>query len=78
MENKTAILVFANSAREESKHKTIPGGEALFHGLTEHTLTIVKKTKLTYFHCTEQQQFGNSFYVRFYSGCFPTLFLSSN
>ncbi|GGW43620.1 TIGR04282 family arsenosugar biosynthesis glycosyltransferase [Arenibacter certesii] len=65
MENKTAILVFANSAREEIKHKEIPGGGALFNGLTTHTLKTVENTKLPFFHCTEQQQWGNSFGERF-------------
>ncbi|MDX1364522.1 TIGR04282 family arsenosugar biosynthesis glycosyltransferase [Arenibacter latericius] len=65
MQNKTAILVFANSAREEIKHKSIPNGYALFNGLTAHTLKTVKKTNLPFFHCTEQEQWGNSFGERF-------------
>ncbi|MCM4167853.1 hypothetical protein KCTC52924_01333 [Arenibacter antarcticus] len=67
MENKTAILVFANSAAEETNHKSIPGGEALFNQLTDHTLITVKKTELPYFHCTEDQQNGNCFGTRFYN-----------
>ncbi len=65
MQQKTAILVFANSAKEEIKHKPVPGGEALFTGLNEHTLRQVKQTNLPYFHITEKEQEGTNFGERF-------------
>ncbi|UJH69027.1 DUF2064 domain-containing protein [Allomuricauda sp. SCSIO 65647] len=62
---KTAVLVFANSAKEEVKHKPIRGGAILFDELTKHTLGEVKKTKLPFFHFTEQDQTGATFGQRF-------------
>jgi len=35
--NGTAILVFANSSKEELKHKTIAMGKFCLTGLTKHT-----------------------------------------
>jgi len=63
--NGTAILVFANSSKEELKHKTIANGEILFNGLTKHTITTVSKTGLPYFHFTENEQEGSGFGERF-------------
>ncbi|MFK5971684.1 MAG: DUF2064 domain-containing protein [Flavobacteriaceae bacterium] len=65
MQNKTAILVFANSSQEELSHKAIPKSKLLFDLLTQQTLDTVKKTKLPYFHLTEEQQVGGSFGERF-------------
>ncbi len=62
---KTAVLVFANSAKEEVKHKPIRGGATLFDALTKHTLNEVKKTELPFFHFTEQDQTGATFGQRF-------------
>lgn len=62
---KTAVLVFARSASEETNHKFINQGELLFDALTEDTLTKVKRSKLPYFHYTESQQQGKSFGERF-------------
>ncbi|MCG2460947.1 DUF2064 domain-containing protein [Flavobacteriaceae bacterium F89] len=61
----TAILVFANSPDEELKHKPIAKDGMLFEELTQRSLSIVKQTKLPYFHITERQQQGNSFGERF-------------
>ncbi len=61
----TAILVFANSSKEEIKWKSIKNGEVLFDALTKQTLKKVEKTSLSYFHITEEQQKGNSFGERF-------------
>jgi len=63
--NKTAILVFANSAKTEMLHKPIPEGEVLFEALTAETLKKVKQTGLPYFQSTEKQQNGTSFGERF-------------
>ena len=65
MQHKTAILVFANSSQEEISHKAIPKSKLLFDILTQQTLDTVKKTKLPYFHLTEEQQVGDSFGERF-------------
>lgn len=64
-EHKTAILVFALSSQEEQKHKNINNGDHLFNALSEHTLKIVKKTGLPYFHYTEKEQEGDTFGERF-------------
>lgn len=63
--NGTAILLFANSPGEELNNKSIPNGDVLFSGLTQHTLSVVRQTKLPYFHFTEAEQKGNNFGERF-------------
>ena len=63
--HKTAILVFALSSQEEQKHKNINNGDNLFNALSEHSLKIVKKTGLPYFHYTEKEQEGDTFGERF-------------
>jgi len=64
-EHKTAILVFALSSQEEQKHKNINNGDNLFNALSEHSLKIVEKTGLPYFHYTEKEQEGDTFGERF-------------
>ena len=61
----TAILVFANSSKEELKHKTFAQDGQLFDMLTAQTLRTVKSTGLPYFHYSEDQQLGGSFGERF-------------
>jgi len=63
--HKTAILVFANSSKQELLHKPLYKGEGLFEALTQDTLQKVKKTGLPYFHISEKEQKGNSFGERF-------------
>lgn len=63
--SKTAILVFANSAKTELLHKPILKGEVLFEGLTQETLQKVKATGLPYFHISDKEQEGDSFGERF-------------
>ncbi len=58
-------MVFANSSREELRHKKIAKGGILFDRLTKRTLQIVKKSGLRYFLYTEAQQLGASFAERF-------------
>lgn len=65
MNQTTAILVFAYSAKEELKHKPIKGGEHLFEELTKQTLQLVQKTGVPYFLYTEVEQKGASFGERF-------------
>jgi hypothetical protein len=62
---KTAILVFANSAKTELLHKPILKGEVLFEGLTQETLQKVQATGLPYFHISDKEQEGDSFGERF-------------
>ncbi|KAA1244103.1 DUF2064 domain-containing protein [Aquimarina sp. RZ0] len=65
MNSKTAILVFANSAKEELQRKPIHGGEKLFDELTKKTLSIVKSTGLPFYIFTEKDQKGITFGERF-------------
>ena len=65
MNTKTAILIFAQSANEELKHKAIYKGKRLFKNLNEQILTTVKSTGLPYFLYTEAQQYGATFAERF-------------
>ena len=61
----TAILIFALSSQEEQKRKKIENSDHLFHALSEHSLKIVSRTGLPYFHYTEKEQEGSSFGERF-------------
>lgn len=63
--NKTAILIFANSAKFEATQKPFQSSEALFHALNMHTVKIVEKSGLPYFLSSEKNQIGSSFGERF-------------
>ena len=65
MNNKTAILIFGNSAEKEAELKPFKSSKNLFEALNEHTLNTVKKTNLPYYLFSEKQQIGNSFGERF-------------
>ena len=61
----TAILVFARSSNEELRYKPFAIKTTLFDALTERTLQTVKKSRIPFYHLTENQQIGNSFGERF-------------
>ncbi|MEP2237567.1 MAG: DUF2064 domain-containing protein [Maribacter sp.] len=61
----TAILVFANSAKQDLANKHILRGEELFDVLTRSTLKKAKKTGLPVFHFSDENQVGTSFGERF-------------
>lgn len=63
--NSTAILLFANSAKEELTHKYIYKGEQLFDTLTQTTLLKANNTALPVFHFNENDQVGFTFGERF-------------
>ncbi|WP_109434165.1 DUF2064 domain-containing protein [Aquimarina sp. AU119] len=65
MNQKTAILIFANSIHEELRNKYITGGKILFSELTRKTITTVKQTGLPFFIYTEKEQRGVTFGERF-------------
>ncbi|MFC4634763.1 DUF2064 domain-containing protein [Dokdonia ponticola] len=58
---KTAILLFAQSAQKEAANKPFKNATRLFTQLNNHTIAIVKKSKLPYFRLTEEQQVGSTF-----------------
>lgn len=58
---KTAILIFAQSAQKEADSKAFKNAEHLFTQLNNHTLTTVKKSNLPYYRATEEKQTGNTF-----------------
>ncbi|WP_452227491.1 TIGR04282 family arsenosugar biosynthesis glycosyltransferase [Lacinutrix cladophorae] len=64
MTNKTAILIFSNSAKEDAKRKSFSDSK-LFETLTNDTIKKVKKTGLPFFHFTEIEQQGTNFGSRF-------------
>lgn len=64
MNQKTAILIFANSAQKEAERKSFLSKE-VFSKLNEQTLKIVQKSGINYFHFSENQQIGDSFGERF-------------
>ncbi|WP_179343661.1 TIGR04282 family arsenosugar biosynthesis glycosyltransferase [Winogradskyella ursingii] len=63
---KTAILIFANSAKKELNSKGIQSSE-VFEILNTETLKTVSKTGLPYFHFSEEEQVGNNFGKRFHN-----------
>lgn len=63
--NKTAILIFANSAEKEATSKPFRLSQDVFKAFNAQTLHIVKKTGLPYFVFSEKQQMGHSFGERF-------------
>ena len=65
MTNKTAILIFANSAKAEGLNKPFPHAAVLFQELNTQIEAKVKQTKLPYFIVSETQQIGNTFGERF-------------
>lgn len=60
-QEKTAILIFAQSAQKEAADKPFKNAKQIFTQLNKHTLSIVKKSKLPYFRITEEGQTGVSF-----------------
>ncbi|TVZ16196.1 DUF2064 domain-containing protein [Maribacter sp. MAR_2009_72] len=63
--NSTAILLFANSSRQELVCKSIVRSEKLFDILTQVTLGKARRTGLPVFHFTEKEQIGSNFGERF-------------
>lgn len=63
--NKTAILIFANSAQQEAVNKPFRKSSALFNTLNKQTLQKVKRSKLPYFHISEEEQKGETFGERY-------------
>ncbi len=63
--NKTAVLVFANSAQREAALKPFRRSGHLFRELNRHTLQIVRQSGLPYFLFSEKEQKGNSFGERY-------------
>jgi len=62
---KTAILIFANSALEEGNSKPFRRSVPLFEELNRQTLQKVKKSGLPYFLFSEKEQNGNTFGERY-------------
>ena len=65
MTNKTAILIFANSAKAEGLNKPFKKSTVLFEALNTEIEAKVKQTQLPYFIVSESQQVGYSFGERF-------------
>nr|WP_321221939.1 DUF2064 domain-containing protein [uncultured Psychroserpens sp.] len=63
--NKTAILIFANSAEFEATQKRFQSSKTLFNALNKQTVAVVEKTGLPYFLSSEKDQNGFSFGERF-------------
>ena len=64
MNNKTAILIFANSAEKQLTSKSVASSD-FFNLLDSDTVKTVKKAGLPYFHFSEKEQIGHSFGERF-------------
>lgn len=62
---KTAILIFANSAQQEGISKPFRSSELLFNELNRQIIAKVQKTGLPYFLFSENEQVGNTFAERY-------------
>ncbi|EDM44231.1 hypothetical protein SCB49_04360 [unidentified eubacterium SCB49] len=62
---KTAILIFAQSGKQEGISKPFLKSAVLFDQLNTQTIAKVEKTGLPYFHISEAQQKGNTFGERY-------------
>lgn len=65
MRQKTAILIFANSAKAEGLNKPFKKSTVLFNALNSQIKNKVKQTNLPYFIITEKEQIGDTFGSRF-------------
>lgn len=65
LKNKTAILLFARSGKEDEKHKSFWNGRALFDELNASTIRKISRTGLDYIHYSEKEQKGSGFGERF-------------
>ncbi|MFC6268698.1 TIGR04282 family arsenosugar biosynthesis glycosyltransferase [Frigoriflavimonas asaccharolytica] len=63
--SKTAILIFANSAKYEASKKRFYKAELLFDELNASIENKVQQTKIPYFIITEKEQIGTKFGQRF-------------
>lgn len=63
--NKTAILIFANSAEQEAFSKPFKSSALLFDALNHQTLQKVQKTGIPYIISSEKEQVGTTFGERF-------------
>jgi glycosyltransferase A (GT-A) superfamily protein (DUF2064 family) len=64
MKNKTAVLIFANSAEKEAERKSFLSAD-VFSALNNQIIKTVEKSGIEYFHISDKQQIGNSFGERF-------------
>ena len=62
---KTAILIFANSAHQEAVNKPFCKSSALFDLLNKETIQKVKRSGLPYFLFSEEEQIGETFGERY-------------
>ena len=62
---RTAILIFANTAQFEAEQKAFPSSKMLFDKLNTQILKIVNETGLPYYHFSEKEQIGTTFAERF-------------
>ncbi|MGB3590155.1 MAG: DUF2064 domain-containing protein [Nonlabens sp.] len=63
----TAVLVFAQSGKQDAFLKSCKESAGLFDALTQHTVKLVQDTGLPYFISTERDQRGDSFGERLYN-----------
>lgn len=65
MKTKTAILIFANSARIDAERKCIINGKEFFNFQHKNLLKLVKESELPHFWIDENRQVGDDFENRY-------------
>ncbi len=63
--HRTAVLIFANSAHEDARQKSIPKSNFFFEELSKNIIKKVEKTGLPYYTFSEIRQRGFSFGEKF-------------
>lgn len=73
MKTNTALLIFARTAFEESKHKSFKASKAFFNYQNKKILRLAKKSGLNYVWIDERAQTGENFEQR-YLNAIQTIF----
>lgn len=63
--SRTAILLFARTPKAEIQHKWLPKGELLYAQFNEHSLNLIRRSGIPFFHFSEKDQRGKNFGEKF-------------
>ena len=64
-QSRTAILLFARTPTAEIQHKWLPKGELVFEQFIDHSLNLIRRSGIPFFHFSEKEQRGNNFGEKF-------------
>ena len=64
-QSRTAILLFARTPKAEIQHKWLPKGELLYAQFNDHSLNLIQRSGIPFFHFSEKDQRGTNFGEKF-------------